>query len=73
MDDVRAFKLPPPPKPFVTVDEKALNSIKDIALGLFRNSMSKPVDTSLLMLEALRIYLSQQGAPATFEVKFEKR
>lgn len=69
MDKVRAFSKEPAPVSHVVIDERALNVIQDIALGLFHDERAEIVRPRILF-QALHQYITNRGATPNFEVKF---
>lgn len=65
MEKVRAFKKPEPPVSEVSIGYPELNRIQDIAQDLFRDSRG-PVNTKLLWLEALHLFLTHRGVKPGF-------
>lgn len=65
--DERAFQIPRPPADEVTIDDKALLHITDIAQDIFRDSKGK-VDSKKLLFQALSDYMVRHGARPNFKV-----
>lgn len=70
MDVPRAFKPEQTKSTFITIDAKALHSIKDIAHKLDQEDFGSPMTRHhRIMFQALHDYLALRGAAPCFEVK----